>query len=1089
MSHYSDSDINNLRKEEAKAERRATLKASRDKIIQGIADNGKRSGERAIWELIQNARDYSGSKPAVITIELFHDKLSFSHQGIPFTIRTLKDLILQQSTKHEGDDTVGQYGTGFMATHEFSRKVFISGDCQIGNTDVYVSLPEGFCLNRSMEEEAPFIDEMEAELSVVDEMFDMINQGHSVPCSDTVFTYPFEQEGKAEKVSTQITTTIKLMPFVLVFNDRIMKCSLINHLTGESITFSKSARIENPTYEASVKIVKNTITIVNQSGGVRSIDISSLESMDGNDRIIIPPLPIGFDDINSIPSQFIFFPLLGTEQFGTGFIFHSKRLYPTEKRESFLLPWDNDNMKTKYEHNETVLDELISMLFKFYDNRPAEQHLPVEFAKVAISRTEEEEPDTVRRAYLSKLQKKFADKLIHWKMIPTDKGFMSIQDDSEIVVLHRKVYEDLTKETTELYLPTIISYASENHTIPNKDIIEWSDVVYSWNPDISGYYITLEDICKAIKEKGNNLKSFLDLLTTIGRTDLLSEHKLIPNRDGVLHTSKYLKDAKDITSELFTLAKPLMGNDAEQLVDQSFADVVTLNEYTRKDLRDTIKLQIDDLRQQTHKWRRASYYAPTPRSLADVSSETTVSLDNILSFCSAFPVEKPQNFRSRLVEVICRLNDKSFSPSYIAPLADDEVDMYESAFNFLIDDTLLILSKKESNWLTDEEEGSANQTLLKEFLDVYTGSKDPDRLKKLNDFGVFPNQLFEMSLPSELQKSAGQAIPESILDLYGEVAVVVGEKTLTDYRSILVNESFRDFYAFSECKASTITGKIEAMLREKDEDYSWPDSKNIVLKIVEHIDNGDWPDPEVFREIKAKKLTIFFKNTVSGEKGKHVYTLLRQSDSILEDLAEMTSDPDFEDVISCAKAILQQKKDEESDFQFKKEIGNHIERLLRSKLNDSLNQNSDDFEFSVEDVQNGQDIVIRYKNSVIYYIEVKTKWNFTTSGPAYMSKNQVLKACNNPERYALCCVDLTDYGLSDRTYPENIERISSRINIHFEIGDKLKALMKPTLEADTTPEELISIDGDYKARIPAKVFRNGAPLDLLINKILEKSIQ
>ena len=49
--------------------------------------------------------------------------------------------------------------------------------------------------------------------------------------------------------------------------------------------------------------------------------------------------------------------------------------------------------------------------------------------------------------------------------------------------------------------------------------------------------------------------------------------------------------------------------------------------------------------------------------------------------------------------------------------------------------------------------------------------------------------------------------------------------------------------------------------------------------------------------------------------------------------------------------------------------------------------------------------------------------------------------------------------------------------------------MKPTLDADITPEELISIDGDYKARIPAKVFRNGAPLDLLINKIIEKSIQ
>ena len=90
---------------------------------------------------------------------------------------------------------------------------------------------------------------------------------------------------------------------------------------------------------------------------------------------------------------------------------------------------------------------------------------------------------------------------------------------------------------------------------------------------------------------------------------------------------------------------------------------------------------------------------------------------------------------------------------------------------------------------------------------------------------------------------------------------------------------------------------------------------------------------------------------------------------------------------------------------------------------------------------------------------------------------------------ALCCVDLTDYDLPDRTYPESIERITNRINIHFEIGKTLNALMKPTLDADMTPEDLVSIDGDYKARIPAKVFRNGASIDLLINRIIEKSIQ
>ena len=53
MSTYSDIDIKNLRNEELEDQRRATLKASFDKITQGIADNGARSGERAVWELLQ----------------------------------------------------------------------------------------------------------------------------------------------------------------------------------------------------------------------------------------------------------------------------------------------------------------------------------------------------------------------------------------------------------------------------------------------------------------------------------------------------------------------------------------------------------------------------------------------------------------------------------------------------------------------------------------------------------------------------------------------------------------------------------------------------------------------------------------------------------------------------------------------------------------------------------------------------------------------------------------------------------------------------------------------------------------------------
>lgn len=198
----------------------------------------------------------------------------------------------------------------------------------------------------------------------------------------------------------------------------------------------------------------------------------------------------------------------------------------------------------------------------------------------------------------------------------------------------------------------------------------------------------------------------------------------------------------------------------------------------------------------------------------------------------------------------------------------------------------------------------------------------------------------------------------------------------------------------------------------------------------------------------------------------------------------MTMDPDFRSIIDMARQLLQQKRDEDSDFQFKKAIGNHIEYLLRERLGETV----DNADFQFPDVQNGQDIVVLYKEKPIFFVEVKTKWNFDTSGPAYMSKNQVLKACTEKGRYALCCVDLTKYGLPDRTYPESIDNIMDRIKMKFEIGDDLASLMKPSLEASSTdPENNISIDGDFKARIPAGAFRKGNSFDDLVSRIIERS--
>lgn len=143
-----------------------------NKIRQGLEGLGPKSIERAIWELVQNARDVSPN--AQMRIELFCDKIVFSHHGEPFYYTSLRALVKQDSSKDRtGADVVGQYGTGFMTTHKFNTQVYVSAPYCVksgkDNIDGYFLLND-FLLDRSKVDTPEGITEMGNELNFVEEI-------------------------------------------------------------------------------------------------------------------------------------------------------------------------------------------------------------------------------------------------------------------------------------------------------------------------------------------------------------------------------------------------------------------------------------------------------------------------------------------------------------------------------------------------------------------------------------------------------------------------------------------------------------------------------------------------------------------------------------------------------------------------------------------------------------------------------------------------------------------------------------------------------------------------------------------------------
>ena len=113
------------------------------------------------------------------------------------------------------------------------------------------------------------------------------------------------------------------------------------------------------------------------------------------------------------------------------------------------------------------------------------------------------------------------------------------------------------------------------------------------------------------------------------------------------------------------------------------------------------------------------------------------------------------------------------------------------------------------------------------------------------------------------------------------------------------------------------------------------------------------------------------------------------------------------------------------------------------------------------DEQDGQDIVVRYNGKEIYYIEVKSKWSFDE--PAHMSVSQMRKAVQNPDKYALCCVELTKYN-SNEVESIDTDTILTNCYDHLDIGDKLSKLLKPIVDDNSDAEMNIKIY-DYKCNL------------------------
>lgn len=316
--------------------------------LRDLEANRARMQRRWIWELLQNARDASADKDTHLdaSIELGDGELVFQHNGRGFTADEVAHLIYHGSTKLEDENTIGQYGSGFLTTHLLSPVIDVAGHLNDGRSF-------SFRLKRENSSAKALSDSMDRAWDEFDTSAEVVPDSFS-----TRFRYPIGQDS-ADAVTEGIDTLKRCAPFVVVFNRQFRR--IVVESPDETISFEVVER--EPLPQEGLQVV----TVGVRDNGIQSERKYILS--EGGGTSVTVPMKLTENGVSCLPLDdvsrlFLGFPLIGTENFSFPAVINSFQFTPTENRDGVYLGQSNDATNQK---NQAVIAKACELHVKLIE--------------------------------------------------------------------------------------------------------------------------------------------------------------------------------------------------------------------------------------------------------------------------------------------------------------------------------------------------------------------------------------------------------------------------------------------------------------------------------------------------------------------------------------------------------------------------------------------------------------------------------------------------------------------------------------------------------------------------------------------------
>ncbi len=1087
---------------------------------------------RAIWEMVQNARDVSRDGGTDIEFVLTDKEFVFRHNGLPFTPKSLCALNLQTSSKVRNDLVqVGQYGTGFLTTHKFGLKFDLSGSLELCGGTKFLDF-DRLTFDRSPVDKQKMIDNLKTQEARIIDMCknpENLKNLKDKPADFTVFRYRQECEVERERAAEALKQALDLAPYVMALNDLVNSIRFTDETTGREVLCTRNFKQnleEHDLYTYSVveTHIHRNFDDDNLPSREYNYQVYMLESTQKEEStgqslatVILPLMKNEVDGEEKVcafrfkdnkPNFFIHLPLLGTEKWGVNFLFHSPAFTcADESRSALRFVGNGQNNDEQAERNCGILDHAERMIFSFVG-----EHLDgIDDSRKMFSfvNIDTKNNDSRKEAFFKAKKESWVEQMKNFNLVRSSLEEKTYVKPEKVYVLCREMAEE--GERNPEFLDAVYNILKTEYpdSLPAKeDLVFWSKRMMEWydcDTDSNVFFSVDEIVDLIAKSKDSsvsilgkaNILEFDKFLAAHGYLSYFENKAIVPNEAGILKKKGELSSPVDFSKTARAVISVLLPDDYATFVDKDFCKLTQFRQFTEDDFSAKLSVAISKLQEgqktDRDKFRRytvsQSYWdrVDNPKS-AFIPEEKVAAL---IKFASMAIKSESASSEAKILGLVKEFH--GFSEE--VPDTLQGVDA-RSALRTLIGDAMYRFSVnppvEKSQWSQKTVEA------------IYGYA---DFRSMLRDYKVYQNQKDEYRYAEQLRKE--DDIPERLKELYDIIVLDGGDGSI---KTSLLKKEYEDcFEGEGGCKGSELSSEVFKVISERreGEEKSYPDiscykHKKEVLEIIRRIDESEegqlWAT--LFPTIKNDRATIMMSIIDDDEKKDSIFKIMQEEDSrklkALAEITEKVKNPDtlqaIVDVVNAHPAILaiavkmnEELKENERQFNFKYAIGKIVEDELRSSISSELSCG-----FRASDEQDGQDIVIRYKGEPKYYLECKAKWSFTD--PAHMSSRQMKKAVREKDRYALCCVDCTrDTGAEiamDATRDEVMnsrDEILAHTYVHTDIGDLLSSAVSPVVKEEDSydgDESRIRVRGDFSSDIPKKAFVRGIPFRDFLDSLL-----